>query len=467
MMHEGNFLSIQNKSPDTTTPGVEDTVGRLEGDQPLPVEVTLNAASWFSRSRNYPIFSGKWLRYRSEPFLLVGIIMGLMVLFESAIATTDLRVGIVNAAMLTIPIVCFSCCGPVLAVWVHARKWRVRREAISLLCALVLGGVLAAGISQGSDAALRKFWFGSADAKMPVYVEAGVFVRPLNDKVDPSGKSNEPILQQAQKNLSPYAVTAVVWFDKILVVVLSLILYGWIGGGLDLLTYFRQRRRLADVVAQQALQKALVERNEAELKLSVLAAQVEPHFLFNTLAGVRGAIASDPSRAMAIIDHLTDYLRLTIPRLRSEGAKTTVALETQIETARAYLSLMQARIPRLSFSFHVAPELHHAQMPPLMLISLVENAVKHGIEPKIGEGHIVIRAELCAVDTPSSKPLQFELSVTDNGVGFGHASSGTGIGLANIRERLQTQYGEKAALGLKAVADGGVRATIRLPLQFD
>jgi sensor histidine kinase YesM len=172
---------------------------------------------------------------------------------------------------------------------------------------------------------------------------------------------------------------------------------------------------------------------------------------------VRSAIATDPARASEMIDRLVDYLRAAIPRLRGDGGSAAATLAGQLDIVRAYLGLMAARMPRLAWTIEVAPELLTAPCPPLMLISLAENAVKHGAEPKIGPVHIDMRA-LRTADG------RLEITVADDGAGFAAASSGGGLGLANIRERLQQMYGERAALSLKARPEGGVAATLTLPM---
>jgi LytS/YehU family sensor histidine kinase len=235
-------------------------------------------------------------------------------------------------------------------------------------------------------------------------------------------------------------------------------MFVYTGSGFDLWLFFRQRKKLAEALRQQELKRAQEARREAELRLSVLVAQIEPHFLFNTLAGVRSAILTEPARATAIVDHLVDYLRATIPQMRDDGASVQGRLAQQLEAAKAYLALMQARIPRLSFT--VETEVVDAALPPLMLISLVENAIKHGVEPKIGPVHISVKARKLQRDGAEL----LELTVFDNGVGFGGTTSGSGIGLANIRERLDAIFGQRASLQLKARAEGGVAAIIVLPL---
>jgi len=240
----------------------------------------------------------------------------------------------------------------------------------------------------------------------------------------------------------------------------TLLLVCWLGGITDLIAFVRQRGKLDDVLRDQALRRADAARVEAELRLSVLAAQVEPHFLFNTLASVRSAIVSDQARAAAIVDHLADYLRATIPQMRHEAARGSVPLARQLDAARAYLALMHERMPRLAFAVEAEPGLETAQVPPLMLISLVENAVKHGVEPKAGPARIAVSARR----EEDAGTALLELEVRDDGVGFGSATSGAGIGLANIQERLTGLYGGKAGLTLKALPEGGVAAILRLPL---
>jgi sensor histidine kinase YesM len=162
----------------------------------------------------------------------------------------------------------------------------------------------------------------------------------------------------------------------------------YLSGGYDLWLFSRQRNMLKVAQSKRASEQAQAMQRETELRLSVLAAQVEPHFLFNTLAGVRSAISTEPARAVAIVDHLVDYLRATIPQMRDDGGSVQSRLSKQLDAVHAYLSLMQARIPRLSFS--VESQIADAAVPPLMLISLVENAIKHGIEPKVGAAHIAV-----------------------------------------------------------------------------
>jgi sensor histidine kinase YesM len=156
-----------------------------------------------------------------------------------------------------------------------------------------------------------------------------------------------------------------------------------------------------------------------------------------------------------MIDRLADYLRAAIPRLRSDGG-AQATLGSQLDIVRAYLGLMAARMPRLQWQVDVPADLLAAGCPPLMLISLAENAVRHGVEPKIGPVHIAVSAH-------RAQDGSLHITVADDGAGFGQNTTGSGLGLANIRERLQQMYQGRASLELKARPDGGVAATLILP----
>ena len=214
-------------------------------------------------------------------------------------------------------------------------------------------------------------------------------------------------------------------------------------------------KRKAELVAKDATAQAGVatlERRLLEAQLATLQAQVEPHFLFNTLALIGQLIETDPPQAAKIHQHLIDYLRSTLPQMRASGGGT---LGRQVQLSRAYLAIMQARMKeRLTVSFDIPDYLEHAPFPPMMLQILIENSIKHGLEPKIEGGRIDVRAML--VDGT------MQVDVRDNGVGFNmHADDG--VGLANIRERLRLLYDNRAELVIEAPEGGGTLASIRIP----
>ena len=213
---------------------------------------------------------------------------------------------------------------------------------------------------------------------------------------------------------------------------------------------FYARARLAAAQAQAAA----AERAAAEHQLRLLQSQLEPHMLFNTLANLRVLIGLDAARAQAMLDRLIAFLRATLEASRA-GAHP---LGAEFARLADYLELMQVRMgPRLATRFKLPEALAGLPVPPLLLQPLVENAIKHGLEPKVEGGHIAIRAR--------RDGERLVLEVRDSGVGLGAPTSdGTRFGLAQVRERLATLYGSAARVELAADAGGGTVATIELPI---
>jgi len=189
-----------------------------------------------------------------------------------------------------------------------------------------------------------------------------------------------------------------------------------------------------------------------EAKLAALQAQVEPHFLYNTLASVQALTEVDPAKAREMTGHLIQYLRNALPKMRE--SVSTVGQE--VELVRAYLSILQMRMgERLTFDIAVPASLASLPFPPLMLPSLVENAIKHGLEPQREGGSVHISADVTEG--------VLRLTVADTGRGFGE-TVGAGVGLANMRERLAALYGPAAGLTLVANTPRGVVATVEVPV---
>jgi sensor histidine kinase YesM len=202
-------------------------------------------------------------------------------------------------------------------------------------------------------------------------------------------------------------------------------------------------------------------RQEANLKLLVLQAQIEPHFLFNTLASLRALLREDVTQAEVMVDALVRHLRAVLPAMRSNTGAST--LSDQVAICTSYLELMATRMEgRLTYRIDAPSTLMHAPFPPLMLLILVENAIKHGIEPKVGGGHIGL--EIRQLTGAAGDVIA--ATVIDNGVGL-PTGLGHGLGLQNIREQLAFRYGEHATLSLSSPAEGGAVACIRLPLERD
>lgn len=199
--------------------------------------------------------------------------------------------------------------------------------------------------------------------------------------------------------------------------------------------------------AQTATEKELT-----EAKLNLLHAQVEPHFLYNTLASAQLLTRSDPVRAEAMLGHLIQYLRRSLPN--AEGEMSTLGAE--LERALAYLEILKVRMgDRLDVQTDVAEALRTTPMPAMMLQTLVENAIKHGLEPRTGGGTVWIRAR--------RDDNTVAVTVADNGEGFNSKTSGTGIGLKNVRERLRLRYAGEANLAVVANFPAGVAATLTVP----
>jgi hypothetical protein len=204
---------------------------------------------------------------------------------------------------------------------------------------------------------------------------------------------------------------------------------------------------------QAASREAEIEKELAIARLSLLHAQVEPHFLYNTLGSAKYLVRSDPAGAERIIDNLILYLRHSLPRL--DNSLTT--LGDELERVRAYLEIMQIRMgARLKTELNVPDALKSVPFPTMMLQTLVENAIKHGLEPKSGGGMIWVLA--------LAKSDRVAVTVADDGNGFGTATTGSGIGLKNVRERLLLAYGPDATFDIAANFPAGVAATITVPI---
>nr|WP_225583586.1 histidine kinase [Pseudoxanthomonas sp. PXM02] len=209
----------------------------------------------------------------------------------------------------------------------------------------------------------------------------------------------------------------------------------------------QRRQEQADVV------KTVSEKELTVARLNLLNAQVEPHFLYNTLASAQVLTRTDPPRADVMLGHLIHYLRSSLPR--TDDSLSTLGEE--LERTLAYLEILKIRMGnRLSMQVEVPESLKPVPMPSMMLQTLVENAIKHGLEPKTGGGTVWILAR--QLDDHAT------LTVADDGQGFGGQSTGTGIGLKNLRERLRLTFGGEASFAIVSNFPSGVAATLTLPL---
>ena len=393
--------------------------------QKLPAEVLVGGNAVWSRYRQYPVFGLRWLLGRSLLFCGVIAVVAAFIGMGTGVVAQDVGVAVKVAITEFIVFSSMATLGPALATAVRHRAWPLSRERKAVVIAVLIGMVLSFFIDR----------LGSS------YIEQLI----------------KPGLEAAGLSMNP--PTPPPWVKAIglaINVAALVVIYGLFGGGLALRAYFSEHRRWDEHHHVRELNALESRVHEADLRLGVLQAQVEPHFLFNTLASVRALVRQDPAQAEATLDALVDFLRATIPKLREDrGLHAT--LGQQLALCSSYLALMQVRMGgRLTYDVRADEVLRAAPFPPSLLITLVENAIKHGIEPRSGPGRI----EIDAVRDGDTLRVQ----VRDDGAGLQPGLS-TGVGLANVREQLAARYGARAAFVLSPAAEGrGVCAEIRVPL---
>jgi len=259
----------------------------------------------------------------------------------------------------------------------------------------------------------------------------------------------EQVNRQVARTTRAYRERSSDWFMSfvLLLIVSSVIAKVLLGGK-------RKAESRAQAAAATAVEEGL-KRQLAEAQLKMMQAQVEPHFLFNTLASVDYLIETDPARASKMQKHLIQYLRAALPQMR-EGSST---LGKEIALVRSYLEILKVRMDdRLHFAITVPQGLMSARFPPMVLQSLVENAIKHALEPKPDGGAITVTADIANG--------HLRVTVADTGLGFGAAGrAGTGVGLANIRERLAALYGGRGRFTIEANSPSGTIATVEVPYE--
>lgn len=247
------------------------------------------------------------------------------------------------------------------------------------------------------------------------------------------------------------------WQDKprlqalFVMTMLGLLIGPWVALG----ALLRQREAMARTQALSfALERSELERRATDARLALMQAQVQPHFLFNTLANVRALVETGSPHALPVLDSLIAYLRAAVPRLG--GAMGTVADEMGL--VRAYLAIMAMRMPdRLCFDIKVAAGTEQLPCPPMAVLTLVENAVRHGIDPAEEGGRVEITA---AADRDLLR-----ITVSDSGLGLGAGSTGgLGTGLSTLRQRLALSFGPGASLSLTQGEGGGVVASMVWPV---
>jgi signal transduction histidine kinase len=264
-----------------------------------------------------------------------------------------------------------------------------------------------------------------------------------------SSAIEQAVEDRVEEKTNRYHKQASTWFFSF-VWLLVLALFGTkalVGG--------KKRAEAATQFATAAAERESMHRQLSEARMQMMQAQVEPHFLFNTLASVEHLIETNPPRASAMQRSLIQYLRAVLPQMRESNLTTNLGRELDMVTA--YLDLLKMRMEeRLAVSVDVPEGLRSASFPPMMLQSLVENAIKHGLECKPEGGRLSVSAEVAH--------NKLRVTVADDGVGFGvMPSNGTGLGLSNIRERLKLLHGAAGQFHVAANTPSGVIATIEIP----
>ncbi len=221
--------------------------------------------------------------------------------------------------------------------------------------------------------------------------------------------------------------------------------------------YNREQMAITDKLVEETKRKqAEQEKSLIQSQLMQMQSQIEPHFLFNTLANISALMSHDVPKARTMLDKLTELLRASLANSRL----TEATVEAEVRHTRAYLAIQQIRLgERLSYTINVAPHLEQAIIPPMLIQPLVENAIGHGIEPKAEGGSISV--EIVAHEN------KLIIRVTDDGVGFADTPSkaGHGVGLSNIKQRVKGLFGQQGSVAITQPKQGGFSVSISMPLK--
>ncbi len=218
-----------------------------------------------------------------------------------------------------------------------------------------------------------------------------------------------------------------------------------------IITYiFFSLQKLSD----ERIKRLEVEKNAAVTEIKLLQSQMEPHFLFNTLSNILGLIDPDPAKAKRMLESFTQFLRASLVTARSE----TVSLSQEMDVVRNYLDIFTVRMgDRLKYRINIPADLRDVRIPPLLIQPLVENAVKHGLEPSVSGGELAISG--------AREGGRIRITVADSGLGINELSPGSGIGVENIKKRLGLVYGGRARLVFEENKPSGLKAVIEIPYE--
>lgn len=387
----------------------------------LPAAIRTGHHSLFTRYKDYPVFSWPWWWRRMLLFLPFAISIFLVPTYLEWLEVSDQPTAAMVALMTMGAFMIMVGLGPGVASALRYRNLPEKWEGPVLIAAILV----CMGLAYLANGWLREL----CDQILFAFPEA------KKKSMEAAAKSKiEPIIS----------------------IPITFVFLSSIGGFFAVPAYYGEIRRWRDLRSAEKESELRVQKQEASLRLSVLQAQVEPHFLFNTLASVRALIRHDPGQSEATLDALVAYLRASIPKLRDEGVSAVSTLGQQLDLCTSYLQVMTIRTAgRLQYVVEAEPALRSLAFPPMLLITLVENAIKHGIEPKPGPGRVTISA------TRDDDTLQ--VTVTDDGMGL-QPGVGVGLGLANVRAQLDALYAGRASFDLRSQDSQGVRAELLIPL---
>lgn len=372
-------------------------------DRPLPHDVAAGESAFIQYYQKYAVFSWPWAWRRTVMFGGISLLAAASYGASHGLMVRSVWEAVVVGSAVALSNIVLIGAGPLLAALVRHSGWPKRAQHVFIVAAVILGTVLGALIYIWSESVHDGFMdahgMGVPAAPAPVADIHWVLRRML----------------AAGQNLFVLFIAS---------------------GGLALPSFFSEPKRWAEHWRRIELEKMSLQKSEADMRLTVLQAQVEPHFLFNTLASVRSLVTSDPQRAAQTIDALSSHLRATLPKLRAETGVVQSTLGEQFAICASYLELMQVRLgDRLSVDIHLPKELRG-----------------------------VTRVALAARTLDSGGRKQLEVQVEDDGAGL-KLGMGEGTGLANVRAQLLTRFAAAASLDLSERSGGGVLARLVLPFE--
>ncbi|MEM9069456.1 MAG: histidine kinase [Myxococcota bacterium] len=380
-------------------------------DEPLPEAFLRRSSRSFASYQNFPAFSWPWLRGRTLVAVVALGAFGFLNALGRYASTQDVTSAVVIFAGVFFGGLTLVSAGPALATLVRTRAMAPQKELWGIRIALVAG----VAISFGADMLASAIVEDALERPEPAHPPEGM---------------NAALMLVAN-------------------VAILLFIYGMLGG---FLAYRRYREELVEGKRWQEIQDLRDANRDLDLRLSILQAQLEPHFLFNALASVRSLITVDPASAASALDALTSYFRATIPRLRESDVEST--LGQQLEMVESYLEVMSVRIERLNYAIEADDSLGLIEFPPLLLLTLVENAIVHGVRPAMA-ARVDVRVAM--------EGDELIVSVADEGPGLREGGGG-GVGLANLHRQLALRYRGQAKFSLQNRPEGGAIAELRIPV---